>query len=68
MTPPPCLMRFLEIFCRHEFSWPHVGIDGHDYQICVICGTVYEFDCATMRRTRRLPGAPSASQRPSMPA
>ena len=49
------LKRLLERFCRHEFSWPHSGSDGQDYQVCLICGTIYEYDLATMRRTRRLP-------------
>jgi hypothetical protein len=69
MMTPPLLTRLLEIFCRHEFSWPHTGACGQDYQVCLICGAVYEYDCATMRRTRRLsaaPGAP-ASIRPSAP-
>ena len=52
------LTRFLKLIseklCRHEFSWPHSGSHGHDYQVCVICGTVYEYDWVTMRRTRRL--------------
>jgi len=24
------------------------------YQVCLICGVVYAYDCATMRRTERL--------------
>ena len=51
------LKRFLEIFCRHQFSWPHSGVYGQDYQVCVLCGTVYEYDWVTMRRTRRLASA-----------
>lgn len=46
--------RFLEQFCSHRFSWPHTGVDGQDYQVCLVCGVAYEFDCTTMRRTRRL--------------
>jgi hypothetical protein len=65
MNTPPLLTRIFELFCRHEFSWPHNGAHGQDYQVCVVCGAVYEFDCATMRRTRRLaevPGMTSASR------
>ena len=50
---PPWLTRLLEMFCRHQFSWPHTGAQGHDYQVCLICGATYEFDCKTMRRTGR---------------
>ncbi len=66
----PLLTRLLEMFCRHEFSWPHTGAQGQDYQVCLNCGTAYEFDCATMRRTRRLavpPDPRSVSLRPSTP-
>lgn len=45
---------FMQIFCRHSFSWPHSSIDGRDYQVCVICGSAYEYDWRTMRRTKRL--------------
>jgi hypothetical protein len=48
------LKQLFEIFCRHRFSWPHSSVHGPDYQICLICGTTYEYDCVTMRRTRRL--------------
>lgn len=48
------LKQILEKFCNHRFSWPHSGIDGRDYQVCLICGTIYEYDWAKMRRTRRV--------------
>jgi hypothetical protein len=51
------LKHLLQKFCRHRFSWPHSGVHGQDYQVCVICGTVYEYDWVTMRRTRRLGSA-----------
>jgi hypothetical protein len=61
----PWLSRLLESFCQHRFSWPHTGAHGQDYQVCLICGVVYEYDVTTMRRTRRLvapsPGFPSAA-------
>jgi hypothetical protein len=47
--------------CRHRFSWPHAGMHGQDYQVCLICGVVYEYDCSTMRRTGRLV-APEAAR------
>ncbi len=48
------LKRFLQKCCRHRFSWPHTGSYGQDYQVCLICGVAYEFDCATMTRTGRV--------------
>jgi len=50
----PWLSRLLESFCQHRFSWPHTGVHGQDYQVCLICGAAYEYDWTTMRRTRRL--------------
>jgi len=47
------LKRLLEIFRRHQFSWPHSGVYGKDYQVCMRCGAVYEYDWGAMRRTRR---------------
>jgi hypothetical protein len=51
------LKQLLATFCRHQFSWPHSGVHGQDYQVCLVCGTVYEYDWVTMRRTRRLPSS-----------
>ncbi len=48
------LKQILEKFCNHRFSWPHSGIDGRDYQVCLICGTIYEYDWAKMCRTHRV--------------
>jgi hypothetical protein len=48
---------FKQIFrwlCPHRFSWPHTGAHGQDYQVCLICGTAFEYDLNTMRRTGRL--------------
>jgi hypothetical protein len=47
--------------CPHRFSWPH-SVHGQDYQICLICGTTYEYDCSTMRRTRRLTLPPQGEE------
>ena len=48
------LKQILEKFCNHRFSWPHSGIDGRDYQVCLICGTIYEYDWGKMCRTHRV--------------
>ena len=48
------LKQFLQWLCPHRFSWPHSGIDGRDYQICLRCGTAFEYDVTKMRRTGRL--------------
>jgi hypothetical protein len=45
------ILRFL---CSHRFSWPHSGVHGQDYQVCLRCGTAFEYDVNTMRRTGRL--------------
>jgi hypothetical protein len=71
----PLLKRFLQGCCLHRFSWPHTGVHGKDYQVCLICGAAYEYDWTTMRRTGRLSeavnggyqpfaGKPSANQKP----
>ncbi|HUK26370.1 MAG TPA: hypothetical protein VLV49_17450 [Terriglobales bacterium] len=49
----PWLERLLQVFCRHQFSWPHTGTHGQYYQVCLVCGAAYDYDWATMRRTRR---------------
>jgi hypothetical protein len=54
------LKRFLQMFCGHKFSWPHSGVHGRDYQVCLLCGSTYEYDWRTMRRTRRLAARPRA--------
>jgi len=46
------LNRLMQSFCRHNFSWPHTGRHGQDYQVCLICGATYEYDFNTMRRGR----------------
>ena len=37
--------------CAHQFSWPHSGENGTDYQVCLRCGVAYEYDWVNMRRT-----------------
>ncbi len=68
LATPPLLTRLLEMLCRHEFSWPRIGAAGKDYQVCLICGTAYEFDCATMRRTHRLTEPPTTRPAPLRPS
>jgi hypothetical protein len=60
----PFITRLLEMFCSHRFSWPHTGIHGQDYQVCLHCGAAYEYDCNTMRRTRRLAAPPHTQYEP----
>jgi hypothetical protein len=48
------LKQLLQSLCPHRFSWPHSGIDGRDYQICLRCATAFEYDVILMRRTGRL--------------
>jgi hypothetical protein len=50
----PFLKRLIEMCCRHRFSWPHAGDYGQAYQVCLLCGAAYSYDCAEMRRTGRL--------------
>jgi hypothetical protein len=52
--PAQFLKRLIDRLCPHRFSWPHSGAHGQDYQVCLICGTAYEYDLVTMRRTGRL--------------
>jgi hypothetical protein len=48
------LKRILNKGCSHRFSWPRVESDGRHYQICLQCGTSYEYDWSLMHRTNRL--------------
>jgi hypothetical protein len=48
------LRQLLKSGCTHRFSWPRIGEDGRHYQICLACGTAYEYDWRMMRRTDRL--------------
>jgi hypothetical protein len=40
--------------CSHQFAWPRNNSAGSHYQICLTCGTAYEYDWMNMRRTRKL--------------
>jgi hypothetical protein len=57
------LKRLVGRLCPHRFSWPHSGLNGQDYQVCLICGTAFGYDWTSMRRTGRLalpPDSPAA--------
>lgn len=47
------LKQLLVLGCTHRFSWPRIDDDGRHYQICLACGTAYEYDWKVMRRTGR---------------
>lgn len=55
---PGELVRLLKLLlrqaCTHRFSWPRIDENGRHYQICLACGTAYEYDWRLMRRTNRL--------------
>jgi hypothetical protein len=48
------LQRFVGGLCSHRFAWPRLGGNGQHYQICLVCGTAYEYDWKSMHRTDRL--------------
>ncbi|MFZ0733307.1 MAG: hypothetical protein WAM79_13340 [Candidatus Sulfotelmatobacter sp.] len=48
------LKNLLRRACPHEFSWPRIDDDGRHYQICLACGTAFEYDWKKMRRTGKL--------------
>jgi hypothetical protein len=58
------LKQIFQWLCPHRYSWPHSGTDGQDYQICLNCGTVYEYDVSQMRRTKRLVLSSGTMSRP----
>jgi len=52
--PVNLLKLILRQGCTHRFSWPRIDDNGRHYQICLACGTAYEYDWTMMRRTDRL--------------
>jgi hypothetical protein len=48
------LQGLLKRACSHRFGWPRLDAAGRHYQICLLCGTAYEYDWTLMRRTRRI--------------
>ena len=59
------LKRIVEKLCPHQFSWPHSGAHGQDYQVCLLCGAAYHYDWTTMQRTSRLARPEDAQLHPS---
>lgn len=52
------LQRLLRQTCSHRFGWPRVDAFGRHYQICLHCGTAFEYDWNGMRQTGRLAPLP----------
>ena len=48
------LQRLVGELCPHRFAWPRLSSNGQHYQICLVCGTAYEYDWKKMQRTDRL--------------
>ena len=48
------LQRLVVEFCPRRFAWPRLSASGQHYQICLVCGTAYEYDWKRMQRTDRL--------------
>ncbi len=48
------LKQLLHRGCTHRFSWPRVDENGRHYQVCLSCGTAYEYDWRKMKRMRKL--------------
>ena len=48
------LQRLFGEICFHRFTWPRLSGNGQHYQICLICGTAYQYDWKRMQRTDRL--------------
>jgi hypothetical protein len=44
------LKQLLHRGCTHRFSWPRIDNNGRHYQICLSCGTAYEYDWKNMKR------------------
>lgn len=64
------LERLLRQTCSHRFTWPRIDASGQHYQICLDCGTAYQYDWNIMRRTGRLhalPGTAAAANAPVKP-
>lgn len=55
------LERLLAQTCSHRFTWPRVDAVGRHYQICLDCGTAYEYDWNDMRQTGKLHSLPSVA-------
>jgi hypothetical protein len=53
------LNQLLHRACPHRFAWPRIDETGRHYQVCVICGTAYEYNWDTMQRTTKLMNQPA---------
>ena len=61
------LKRILGTWCTHRFAWPRIDDNDRHYQVCLDCGTAYEYDWKMMRRTGRLAIDPSLHNVTSRP-
>ena len=57
--PLKFLNQLLHRACTHRFAWPRVDENGRHYQVCVACGTAYEYNWETMQRTTKLMNQPA---------
>ena len=51
--------------CPHQFTWPRREESGAYYQLCVNCGSKYEYDWKKMRRIARVEESTPSTTRPS---
>jgi hypothetical protein len=58
------LKRLIGRLCPHRFSWPHSGLHGQDYQVCLICGTAFGYDWINMHPIRMLSSCPGRDPSP----
>ncbi len=54
MSPMSSLISRIIWACPHQFSWPRREENGAYYQLCLVCGSKYEYDWKQMRRTTRI--------------
>lgn len=67
-------MKFLEKLlrqtCSHRFGWPRIDAVGRHYQVCLDCGTAYEYNWDDMCQTGRpypLPSVAAAANESAKP-
>jgi hypothetical protein len=48
------IKKFLRRACTHRFTWPRMDASGRYYQVCLACGTAYEYDWELMRQTGKV--------------
>src|SRR6185369_19213 len=54
MSPMSNLISRIIWACPHQFSWPRREENGAYYQLCVNCGSKYQYDWKQMRRTAKI--------------